>query len=498
MLIIVSLVFTLTSSSFFLPGYLEDEIVSGRASQEQIDYAISLGLDVAFEAKRNQAEVGSQSWLKWSQQLALSKGSIASELAGFYLGEGNSRRAIFWYQKAIALGDKEANLSLATHYYLEENFKAAIPYLTPVLDREQALVLRIKIALAQGELAFIRQHIGALSVSEIARELLAALYYYQVLDKAAEQKSLSVLKSSESEPLYLPGNQYKGKQCPASIQLFATTHEDLEHAESLVKEIASHPLSPYICFAPVRYIPRQELSCRFKPEHAIKCNEESWQKLAQEIDTRYLGLVLPRGGANVHLGMLYLDRQDSAEVFAHELSHLLGFIDEYPLPKRHAKCDAWQSEPFAHNIAIIDGSPEKDKNSLRQELLKQIPWRQQIKSSTPILNKTASGWQLGTPAEYSGEIGLFASDTCKGRKVQAYKPLAQPTQLTYFELEFPALYVDTLKTAPEQYLMPSFHYNIAFSLFKAGQIEQAKYWLSQAAAYESEPNKKAKILNGEF
>ena len=478
--------FTLTSSSFFLPRYLAEEIVSGRASQEQIDYAVSLGLDVAFETKRNKAEIGSQSWLKWSQQLALSKGGVATELAGFYLDEGDSRRAVFWYQKAIVLGNKEANLALASHHYLEENFKAAIPYLTPVLHRDQALVLRIKIALAQGELAFIRQHAKTLLASKVGQELLQDLYRYQVLDKAARQKEMNALQHSD------------GKQCPASIQLFATTHEDLLHAEALVKEINLHPLSSYICFAPVRYIPRQELSCRFNPEQAINCNEKSWQKLAQDIETRYLGLVLPKGGANVHLGILYLDRQDGAEVFAHELSHLLGFIDEYPLPKRHAKCDAWQSEPFAHNIAIIQDQLKKDKNSLRQELLKQIPWRQHIKTSTPILSKTPSGWRLGTPEEYSGEVGLFASDTCKGRKVQAYKPLAQPTQLTYFELEFPSVYVDSLKAAPEQYLMPSFHYNIAFSLFKAGRVEQAKYWLSQAAAYESEPNKKAKILKGEF
>ena len=36
-----------------------------------------------------------------------------------------------------------------------------------------------------------------------------------------------------------------------------------------------------------------------------------------------------KGKANVHNGIMFIDRQDSYDVFINELAHFAGFIDEY-------------------------------------------------------------------------------------------------------------------------------------------------------------------------
>jgi hypothetical protein len=215
--------------------------------------------------------------------------------------------------------------------------------------------------------------------------------------------------------------------------------------------------------------------------------------------------MVEKGGANVHLGMMYLDSHDSIDVFSHEISHLLGFVDEYPLAKSHERCLQPQPEPFSHNIAVLNNTYYGDRTILREQILKAIPWAQYISNKTPILQKILGQektWRLGTPENNNDHFGLFIAESCDNSSVaskldiSAYKPIAKRTQLRYFAKDFPQEYVTLLSDQSKQFLMPSFHYNMALALYQHGIIEEAKYWLEQATLWEKNSIRRKRIRQG--
>ena len=76
--------------------------------------------------------------------------------------------------------------------------------------------------------------------------------------------------------------------------------------------------------------------------------------------------------------------------------------------------------------------------------------------------------------------------------------MSRRTQLRYFANDFPKEYLTLIKENPSDYFMPSFHYNIALALYQQGEVSNAKYWLSQAAQWENNLMRKARVLKGEL
>ena len=142
-------------------------------------------------------------------------------------------------------------------------------------------------------------------------------------------------------------------------------------------------------------------------------------------------------------------------MFVHEISHLLGFVDEYPLPTNHQNCLQYQKEIFANNIAVLARVYQGSKTVIRQKVLSQLAWGAFIKNSTPILQRVKAlsdvdnltkieQWQLGTPTTYNQEVGLFLSESCDNTQLQAFKPLYKQTKLRYCEKTLPILYSQIL------------------------------------------------------
>jgi TPR repeat protein len=46
--------------------------------------------------------------------------------------EGNSKRALAWFHRAVKLGNDDSNLDIAKHYLKERDPKKAIPFLNRV------------------------------------------------------------------------------------------------------------------------------------------------------------------------------------------------------------------------------------------------------------------------------------------------------------------------------------------------------------------------------
>ncbi|WP_353539046.1 tetratricopeptide repeat protein [Colwellia sp. KU-HH00111] len=509
MSLLIFLLIGVSSSSFFLNAHLTKLVTSQNYSEAQFDYALAQNNFTALSVAWQQTVVHSEPWVVLATKLAKTQGEAAYQLALFYQevyqkdDQEQPVQAIFWYKNAIRLNHHPAFLALAQLYFQQQQFDKAQAVLaqlpTELTDTlaNEALMLEIQLTIHQANLNKLSQLIanyqGQLQTTVAGQALLTNIKKYQVL--SFEKRLVAVNADSIS--------------CDNSIQLFATNLKHLNALEQLIDDFKTQPLSRSLCFTPVRYLPKTAIDCSTTANKAISCDELSWEALADTIDTRYVGLMLPQGGANVHLGILYFDAEDNIDVFTHEISHLLGFVDEYPLNEHHARCQSSQEEAFSSNIAVLKKRYQGDRVAVRQWVLKQISWGKQIKTTTPILQPTTSShgqqyWQLGTPEAFKNQVGLFTAQTCDNTtertsvNFSAFKPLYQRTKLQYYALDFPSLYLQLLQTHKQKYLMPSFHYNIALAYFKQDNIALAHYWLKQSAVREVDHFRRKKTRLGQF
>ena len=488
--ITMSLTVLLPSGSFFLSSYLEKKIAVDDIKPAQLELAIALKLETAYQYILATTQYGSTNWQKYQQLLANKNAEHAYQLATFYQEQHDENQAEFWYQQASQQQHHGAKLALAKKLIKQQKGQQAETLLAELPEHQPTLVLRIDNALRQGDLSGVASLLTKLHQLNNEHELFAIFGHFSILDLLPSVQSGGYIATKISEKPVLA--------CKNSVQFFATNLGDLAYIESLLAQFQKHPLAEFFCFAIPKYQPLAQLNCQHGNEQAILCDESYWGKQAESIDSRYIGVLLPKGGANVHLGIVYLDHEDNVLVLAHELAHLLGFVDEYPLAKNHQACQQVPLKPFANNVAVLVDKYQGAPAVLREKILESLPWAKQIKSTTPIIQSSGSGWILGTPKSHQEEVGVFKSDTCELSTITAYKPLYNRTIMQSFEAKFPATYQAIFKTSSQRYIMPSFEYNIALANFQAGDTVQAKYWLKQAAAKEGDKARQEKVLAGSF
>lgn len=511
MSLIVCILVAIPSSSFFLSDFLTKKITNQNHTKAQLNFALKQDNQVALTYAWSNSKAGSKRWLFLAKKLAKKEGSAAFELANYYQKQQLNNQAIAWYQRAIRLGYSRAITRLA-HLYFEQDKLEKVDELLAILPNQhdqttaaEAIILQVQLATVRGDMPFIEQTLSEflpLMKSQVQGQVLINdIAKYQVINKQSEQQDKTQVVNSVS-------------YCANSIQLFATNLKHLKQAEQLISQFTHQPLAKFVCFLPVRYIPINLLDCSTNKFKAISCNEVKWQEIAETIDSRFVALLLPEGGANVHLGVLYIDAQDDLDVMTHEISHLLGFVDEYPLAEEHIKCQTVQQEIFSENISVLPSIFQGKRSEARAEVLAQLSWASAIKKSTPILQEINQNkpdnrklWQLGTPQEFSQEVGVFHSQTCTNAVDKqfnnsemkiAVKPIAEPTKMQYFSLDLPEAYYENLERNQGAYVMPSFHYNIALAHIKKGNIDKARFWLEESLKLESDIRRKNKILQGAF
>ena len=486
----LSLTSLLSSSSFFLFDYLDTQFISNNYSESVFLFARKTNHPAALIIEQAQTKPGSDKWLLLNKKLAKNNSQAAFRLANWYYQqstgsktEQNKMLIMMWLKQAIRLGSMKASMLLSKYYYEEGNYQNAYQVLSHILKgpefqglQLEIISLHIKIAIALGEIESVKHSLTEMTVDfrdhKLFNRLLEDIKHYQII----KLSSSAMIESSRDDDL-LRGDKHT---CLTSIQLFATTLAHLLHIDKLLdKFYQEKSLSRYTCFPKPRYINVNMLRCHTKPKQAITCDETFFESIAESTTSRHIGLMMGEGGANVHFGILYFDKNDDVNVFSHEISHLLGFVDEYPLNPKHQICQRIQRKPFAHNIAVIPSKYKGDRQTIREKIISNIAWGSLIADTTPILQKISNNdisfWQLGTPDTYQHELGIFIADTCnkvektetslaqKTSDVNAYKPLREHTHLQYFTYDFSIHYDNILAIAPEAYIMPSFHYNIALA-----------------------------------
>ncbi|RHW74959.1 hypothetical protein [Colwellia sp. RSH04] len=478
----------LPSSSFFLSNHLTVLIEQQNHNEQQLQYALTRNNSAAFRHVVLNSRKGSEPWFVAQKALAKIDANAALSLAKWYQKQSllltnlslenytlTKHKMEMWLEQAVRLKNIEASAILAQHYLENELLdKAKIVIQAIPKQSMQGVLLKIKLAIATGDQSqlqiLMKKHEANLKQTVEGQSLLNDIYKFNVL------------------ALPLESNQTDNYQsCVSSLQLFASQLSHLYKLEELVTSFREKKLSQHICIAPIRYISNQMLDCKTEHNLAIACDETGFSHVASTVDTRHIGIMLGEGGANVHFGILYFDKNDSVDVFSHEITHLMGFIDEYPLNEQHDACSGIQTETFAHNISVLSPTYQGERKEVRAQILKQISWSKAIEKTTPILQPLAGAkkhWRLGTPKEYQHKVGLFPANSCEStllqsqNLIQAFKPLYQRTHLEYFEYEIPTVYLSLLAQQPKSYLMPSFHWNIALAQYLAGNTKEAKHWLS--------------------
>ena len=531
-IVTVSLSVLLSTSSFSFQDYFS---ALSSPSDRLFDYAYQQQHSRAIRQKRSRQPHDSTAWLMYTRTLAETDPTEALALAEYYQRRRESlselanvdaiRQASKWYQHALALVTSQylsqrnlpqqqyselklrLHLQAASFYASQNQLIRAFDLLLEIADANQsALLMVFDLAMGLGRVDELLgyQHLLELSDKGKAHHGLLERYqvfnlWYQTLPDQANSSSVQV-KANRA-------------LCPNSIQFLSATLAGLQHADRLISQLQSHPLAKQVCFETPRYLPPKYFDCQAKQGSAINCNLLALSDIASNIESRYLAFVHSDGGANVHYGSLHLALDDNTQVFAHELSHLLGFGDEYQLRAGHKLCRPEHTQQSqVYNLAtwpvddlLISSSASEPTSAnfsvaaQRAEIIAKLPWGELVDEDTPIWQQIGNRWYLGTPDEYRGKIGLFRAESCDANPdVQAFKPIYNFNQLRFFELDFPQAYLKIKALQPSKYLMPSFHYNLALESFWQSDIERAKDWLDRAAQLERNDERKVKVLAGDY
>ncbi|WOH37927.1 hypothetical protein RI844_01445 [Thalassotalea fonticola] len=465
----------LTTSSFSLNDYLSERLTSANYNQSQFQMALKINNVAAKYIVYKESIAGSLQWLNSAKFLARKDKEIAWQLALFYQQKSLVREHLYWANHAFKLGATSAIIERAKQLALtKQHYQQAKNLLHPI-ESEESRILQVTLAVKFADFHHLQSLLPKL-MSTKEQVLLKELFSYQVLPSIFDQSLFS------STPVIT-------SNCKNSIQFFATNLPDLTRLTGLFSKIQSSKFfKQQFCFKTPKYIGPDKLQCGHHRSERINCDVELIVGTGLNEDIKYIGVLGPKGVANVNNGVVYIDQLDSQLVLEHELLHLIGFIDEYPLNKLNTACE--QQGALAKNVINIKKSIYSSERDARAKVMPLLPWKDLIKAGTPISYETPQGFRLGTPENFSNDVGLFVANTCKNYQVasevnETFKPVNKVTQLQYFEEHLPLDYESITKQVGDQFDMPSYHYNIGKKYQHQGDFEQANFWFEKASGVET-------------
>lgn len=242
--------------------------------------------------------------------------------------------------------------------------------------------------------------------------------------------------------------------------LFVTPYiESLAQAEYFRSRFAqdSRLSSLSICIYDVTWFEPVDIVCEenWQQSGRLGCQLLSLAEKLKPLPFTHLVMFADKGKANVHNGIMFLDRQDTYDVFIHELAHFSGFIDEYPLSQGLAK----------RVCAGVDAPNIVFKQAEQLEADRQY-------------------WQsIGLP----NNTDIYAARTCDNHGTQAFKTSSQLTFMEYHDTAFiPAHYLTAwqkqLQKTPNQ---PSAHINFAQLYEQSNNLSESRFWRTRYRQYLS-------------
>lgn len=325
--------------------------------------------------------------------------------------QGLLSRALPLYQQAAANGDVEAVAAVLRLQHATSSLAELTAWLQnlPLTDSELQPFL--------AQLGLWQQ----LPAAEASR-------YQQQWQRALLKITRVKIAATDTEPSLQQVTAVGASNCALHLQpVLSTAQSALQWLQLATQWQQDAQLSSLaLCFKAPVFIDSQLLACSEQRAQRIQCNVEPLTELVLQHGATQLLVLAGQGGASYNNGWLQLPETASLPLLRHELSHLFGFIDEYPLAEAIAadECVAGRITP---NLLFS-------------------------KDDVPAY---LARWQLN-----AADINLTAVDSCKHTSQQAYRVVSADSHLQHFELPVPDLYLKLMQQQlqrPEQ-LMPVAYY----------------------------------------
>lgn len=462
----LALVLLVSSGQRYLPLLIQQT-----SSPHALYLAVMLGSDEALAALSGYAREHQDPY--WLQQVA-----EAGDAGAYYvlaLNEGDEARHIALLNQSASGGFAKAQyeLALLTDSALKREEllqRAAHQHYLP------AMISLYQWYLHQGETAKAAPWLEQAALRDAASALILARQQWQqgLHSKAREGFKLASRLGSKVAQEYVvlidnhwPAQQAigwgpdavatKARHCTMQIQPVVTSLENMRQLIALADEFHhDRRLSELpICLLKPIWLADNRLNCdaNWQGQHRLGCDAARMAELPLDDDLSHILVLAPKGKANVHNGIMYLDLTDSYSVFVHELAHFAGFVDEYPL-----------SSELAGQMCHPNLQPPNLIFTLSEEELplKVDKWRQ-----------AGVDWSLAK------------SRTCNNHPLQAYKASDKLTFMEYHDQAYiPEVYLTLWKQqlADKQQLLPAY-INIAQALEQQGNFEQAQHWWQKRDAF---------------
>lgn len=123
-------------------------------------------------------------------------------------------------------------------------------------------------------------------------------------------------------------------QCRVKVQSYAATSELIEQVSNFKSALTRSAMADLpICFNETVLLPELQSICRKDQQQRIECDLKKLASLPQvnepEQSFSHILVMVETGEANTRGGLMFMDKQDSTDVFIHELAHWFGLVDEY-------------------------------------------------------------------------------------------------------------------------------------------------------------------------
>jgi hypothetical protein len=262
-------------------------------------------------------------------------------------------------------------------------------------------------------------HNAAIKHSVTAQQRLVAHYIeteqWQQLISVPWQLDLTI-KNQAHMALQLPLDKvkqsitlYNQTNCADKVLLAAIDLTSFNAATTLKHNFDKQYSLP-ICLSEPVYFDQTQIKCSNFPAARLSCHITDNRALEQYSFDK-LVIVGEKGIANASGNSVRIHAGQSEKVLLHELMHLYGFIDEYPLRKTLADklCNVEAITQIGKNILVVPGTQNRQN---------QISYQGQL-------------W--------------FKTHTCDYADGVAYKPTLETTNLELLDLAVPQLYLSILK-----------------------------------------------------
>lgn len=257
-------------------------------------------------------------------------------------------------------------------------------------------------------------------------------------DVFANKQQLS--SRCKQQLLFVTGNVFSLTQAHKFSQLFTQD-----------QRLRSLP----ICTQPIIWFEPEYVHClQYQEQNGrINCDLLLLAPRLKEQQFTHLVVFAEEGKANVHNGVMFLDRKDTYDVFVHELAHFSGFIDEYPLG-----------------------------GQLAQQTCKGIDAPNLVfRTATDTLTNTQY-WQSN---DIHQQAVLSKARTCDNHSTQAYKASDKLTFMEYHDVAYiPQSYLAAWqKRLLEPHNSTPAHINFAQHYEEHNNVDEAQFWRLRYQAY---------------